>query len=106
MANTTGQKFGGRSKGTPNRTTVEIRERFQMLLDNNLEKIQADLDTLEPKDRLQILLQLTKFVLPTLKATNISAKEDETIQISFYEPLNIPDIGNRKRVKTVDFSDL
>ena len=26
MANTTGRKFGGRQKGTPNKTTLEIKE--------------------------------------------------------------------------------
>jgi len=28
MANYTGQKFGGWTKGTPNRTTKEIRQNF------------------------------------------------------------------------------
>ena len=26
MANTTGKKFGGRKKGTPNKTTADIKE--------------------------------------------------------------------------------
>jgi len=89
MANTTGQKFGGRTKGTPNRTTAEIRERFQSLLDNNMETIQDDLNQLEPKDRLQTLMQLAKFVLPTLKAMDLSANDDRVINISFYDPAPI-----------------
>ena len=69
MANTTGKKYGGREKGTPNRTTAEIRDKFQILLSDNLDKLQDDLDKLDPEERLKILLQLSKFVLPTLKST-------------------------------------
>ena len=33
--------------------------------------MQSDLDSLEPKDRLQILIQLSKFVLPQLQAIGL-----------------------------------
>jgi hypothetical protein len=72
MANLTGQKFGGRTKGTPNKTTNEIREYYQLLIDENLEQIKEDLSTLEPKERLKIILELSKFVVPTLKATELN----------------------------------
>jgi hypothetical protein len=71
MANTTGKKFGGRSKGTPNRTTAEMREMFKDLINDNFDKIRTDLADLEPKERIRILLEMTKFVLPTLRATEI-----------------------------------
>jgi hypothetical protein len=73
MANTTGKKFGGREKGTPNKTTEEIRERFQLLISDNLEKLQEDLTTLDPDKRLKYIIELSKFVIPTLKATDIKA---------------------------------
>jgi hypothetical protein len=38
MANTTGQKFGGRTKGTSNKTTTELREKFSLLIENNFDK--------------------------------------------------------------------
>jgi len=34
--------------------------------------MQNDIKELEPKDRLKILLELAKFVLPTLKATELT----------------------------------
>ena len=86
MANTTGEKFGGRKKGTPNKTTAEIREFIQTLLGDNMETIQSDLDQLEPKDRIQTMIQLAKFVLPTLKAMELNPKEDKIIEISFHDP--------------------
>ncbi len=38
MANTTGKKFGGRKKGTPNRLTKELRTILKNVLYNELEK--------------------------------------------------------------------
>jgi hypothetical protein len=76
MANTTGQKFGGRTKGTPNKTTNEIREFYQLLIDENLEQIKTDLNALEPKERLKMILELSKFVIPTLKAIEMETKVD------------------------------
>ena len=80
MANNTGQKFGGRTKGTPNRTTTEIRQNFQLLIENNLETLESDLKELEPKDRIKAILELSKFVLPTLRATELSTTTDNKFQ--------------------------
>lgn len=71
-------KTGGRVAGTPNRTTAEIREQFQKLVDNNLEQLTADLKELEPKDRVKIMIDLAKFILPTLKAVELNAGEFES----------------------------
>ena len=76
MANTTGKKFGGRVKGTANKVTDKIRGHFEKLLSKNLDKLQKDLDALEPKDRIKAMLELAKFVIPTLKATEIDFNND------------------------------
>lgn len=72
MANTTGQKFGGRTKGATNKDTAEIRNSFQLLIENNLKQLEQDLKDLEPKDRVKTILDLAKFVIPLLKATEIT----------------------------------
>ena len=77
MANNTGQKFGGRTRGTPNRTTTEIRQNFQLIIENNLTTLENDIKELEPKDRIKAILDLSKFVLPTLKATELSTNDDD-----------------------------
>uniref|UniRef100_UPI004047EE78 hypothetical protein n=1 Tax=Mariniflexile sp. TaxID=1979402 RepID=UPI004047EE78 len=71
MANTTGQKFGGRKKGTANKDTLQIREKFQSLVEDNLEVLQADLNKLKPFERVKLIIELGKFVLPTLKAIEV-----------------------------------
>ena len=79
MVNNTGQKFGGRTKGTPNRNTDEIRQNFQLIIENNLTTLENDIKELEPKDRIKAILDLSKFVLPTLKATELSTADDRNI---------------------------
>jgi predicted AAA+ superfamily ATPase len=72
----TGVKTGGRTKGTPNKTTNEIREYYQFLITNNLDKLNEDLNTLEPLQRLKMIIELSKFVVPTLKATDITTDKE------------------------------
>lgn len=84
MAFKEGNNLGGRTPGSKNKTTTEIRERFKLLIENNLDTIQADLESLEPEERLKILLSLSKFVLPTLRSTELTNdKEETTITIDF-----------------------
>lgn len=80
MANTTGQKFGGRTKGTCNKTTTELREKFSLLIESNFDKLQQDIDLLEPKDRIKTILEMAKFVLPTLKTTDLTTDNGNSFQ--------------------------
>lgn len=74
MANTTGQKYGGRKKGTPNKTTKEIRDGFQLLVENKLDKMEAWLDRVAERDparALELISKLTDFVIPKLSRNEI-----------------------------------
>jgi hypothetical protein len=77
----------GRPKGSVNKTSNEIRDTFQNLLNNNLEKIQDDLNELEPKDRIQMLLSLANYILPKLRSTEYIGEQQE-ITIDFSESIN------------------
>ena len=57
-------KYGGRAKGTPNRTSEEVRQTLLKLLSDNLERLQRDLDSMEPKDRASLLISLAKHIVP------------------------------------------
>ncbi len=72
----TGVKTGGRTKGALNKSTAEIRERFNLLLDNNFNKLQSDIDLLDPKDRIKTILELAKFVVPTLRSTELTTDNE------------------------------
>jgi hypothetical protein len=67
-----GIKTGGRIAGTVNKTTSEIRECFQNIVSDNLEQLNEDLKSLEPLHRLKMIIELSKFIIPTLKATELS----------------------------------
>ena len=77
MANTTGNKYGGRQKGTPNRITKELRSVLKDILYQELKKIQEHLEILNPKDRLELLIKLMPYALP--KVTSISHKTNEPL---------------------------
>ncbi|MBG65622.1 MAG: hypothetical protein CMP73_03070 [Flavobacteriales bacterium] len=64
MANTTGKKYGGRQKGTPNRLTKELRTILKDVLYNELERIEELLESLKPKERLELVIKLMPFALP------------------------------------------
>ena len=72
-----GKKTGGRTKGTPNKTTSEIREHYQNLINSNLDLLDNDLKSLEPLQRLKMIIELSKFVIPTLRATDLSIEDNE-----------------------------
>ena len=77
MANTTGKKYGGREKGTPNRLTKELRSVLKDILYQELEEIEERLDVLEPKTRIELLIKMMPFVLP--KMNTVSHNTDEPI---------------------------
>lgn len=57
-------KTGGRTKGTPNELTREMRERVSIFLSDNWGIIQKDFEQLEPKDRLMFYERLMSYALP------------------------------------------
>ena len=77
----TGTKTGGRTKGTVNKTTAELREKFSLLLGNNFDKLQNDIVLFEPKDRIKTILELAKFVVPTLRATDLTVESDQFVNM-------------------------
>jgi hypothetical protein len=54
-----GNNLGGRTPGSKNKTTSEIREQFKLLLEANLDSIQADLDQLD-RDQPVITIDFTE----------------------------------------------
>lgn len=67
-------------EGVPNRATNEVRKAFQLLIEANLPQMQSDLDSLEPKDRLKIMLDLSRFILPQLQSISIDDLREKEVQ--------------------------
>ena len=59
-----GRKTGGRRRGTPNRTTAELKEALKAFVDRNIDQLQDDFDTLDAEKRLVFFEKIVRMVLP------------------------------------------
>ena len=75
MANTTGIKYGGRQKGTPNRMTKELRSFLKDILYQELEQIQERLDALKLKERVELVIKLMPYIFPKVNSISHSTNE-------------------------------
>ena len=67
----------GRPKGASNKSTETIKRSISILLENNIAAVQSDLDEMQPRDRVNALLQFMKFVVPTQKAIELDNRESQ-----------------------------
>ena len=70
-----GIKTGGRVAGTPNRLTKELRKVLKDLLYQELETLSSHLDSLEPKERLEIIIKLLPYAVPKVESVNYQEHE-------------------------------
>lgn len=70
MANTTGKKYGGRTKGTPNKVTNDLRTIISDILDGELVSLPQRLQWLNDKDRIDTIIRLLPYVIPKITEPN------------------------------------
>lgn len=73
----TGKKTGGRQAGTPNIVTTELRQVLKDVLAKEYAGMPQLLDKLDPKDRIEAIIKLSKYVMPTVESVHF--KEDEPL---------------------------
>jgi hypothetical protein len=64
----------GRPKGTPNRSTKELKQFVFNLLEQNQETIERDFNEATPSKRLQYFIQLLGYVLPKPQSYDVRAE--------------------------------
>lgn len=57
-------KYGGRKRGTPNRSTEQLRSAVHSFVEHNWDSIQIDYDAMKPAERLSFINSLLRHVLP------------------------------------------
>jgi DNA phosphorothioation-dependent restriction protein DptG len=65
----------GRKSGAKNKVHTDIKEAFQSLIESNLSNIETWLNEVASKDpakALDMLLRLSEFILPKMKATELT----------------------------------
>lgn len=69
------------------------------MIENNFDKLQNDIDLLEPKDRIKVILELARLVVPTLKTTELT-----TVNENGFNPvvINLGNGINPDEVKTIN----
>jgi hypothetical protein len=70
------EKTGGRTKGTPNKKTTELREKLIQFTSDNFDEIMNDLKQLKPKDRIQQFIKLMEFAIPKAKYLELENESD------------------------------
>lgn len=74
-----GNQLGGRTAGAVGKSNAKTKEFFALLLENNLSKLQSDIDSLEPKDRLKIMLELASYVIPKLRSVESAIEVKQAV---------------------------
>lgn len=74
-----GKKYGGRQKGTPNKTTTMTKEVIAKLLSDYQETglMHEDWLKLTPKDRMYVMTNLTNYVMPKMQAVAVDLNANE-----------------------------
>jgi formate-dependent phosphoribosylglycinamide formyltransferase (GAR transformylase) len=65
-----------------------------LLVEKNLERLQNDLDELEPKDRIKFILEMARFILPTLQAVSVDDLRENEAQGFNVLTINLTTNGN------------
>ena len=71
-------KTGGREKGTPNKTSAQVKELITDLLQDNAERIRRDFAELTPAERIKAVAQLAAYIVP--KQTAVSIEQQAAIE--------------------------
>ena len=97
--NNTGNNYGGRQKGTPNRRTA-ITENIDQLILQEFEKIPAYIESLNNKERLEFIIKLLPYAVPKYTHKTIS---DETPELPIFEQIQIvTSVDEKERLEKVE----
>ena len=96
MANTTGRKFGGRMKNTPNKSTQQSKAIVQKVINNELDNLEVLLSKLTANERVNALIKLLPFVIPKQSEISIDTPTHQLQPIVLNlieEPLQLKENG-------------
>ena len=83
--NTTGKKFGGRTKGTPNKLTSEIKDKLASVINEAIDSI--DLENMSKAEKLK-LIQLGLPYVMTKPQQEEPQQEEQKFQIEIIDRLD------------------
>lgn len=75
------QKTGGRKKGTPNKTTSDLKKWIFEFVNDNMEEFKSEFASMDTEDKINIIMKLLPFVLPKQTETKINVDEELTLAV-------------------------
>lgn len=82
-----GAKYGGRKKGTPNKSTADVRAAIALIAQNNIEKVQAWLLEIDdPAKRVALFLDLCEYHIPKLARMEHTGEDGGPVQVVINDP--------------------
>ena len=89
------KKMGGRAKGKPNKSTAEIREAYQKLVEDNLTNMTEWLTQVaaeNPEKAMDLMLKLSEYMIPKLARQEVTGADGadlfKNIKFEFGTPIN------------------
>ena len=83
--NTTGNKFGGRTKGTPNKLTSKIKEKLSCIISEAIDSL--DIGSMSKSERLK-LIQLGLPYIVTKPQIEEPVQQEQKFQIEIIDSLS------------------
>ena len=77
--NTTGKKFGGRQKGTPNKLSSKIKEKLSKLIDEVIASF--DIEDMTKAERLKLIQLAMPYVLTKTQQEEVEQQQNFTVEI-------------------------
>jgi len=65
-----------RLQGSKNKLTAEIKQRISDALNNTIDNLESDMNSLPTNQRLELFTRLLPYILPKLKETDINTISD------------------------------
>lgn len=76
-------RLGGRAKGTPNKSTSDLKNWLSGLLNDNRNQFEKDLRELLPEERIKVLSGLFNYVIPKQQSLSVEEQiRNETESLS------------------------
>ena len=77
--NTTGKKFGGRTKGTPNKLSSKIKEQLSLLITETIDSL--DLDTMTKSEKLKLIQLGLPYIITNPQSEEPQEEQSITVEI-------------------------
>lgn len=80
-----GKKYGGRTKGTPNKDVKQLRDSLTFLFENNIEQFEDWFNKVADKDpakAIELSIRMAEYCIPKLNREITSQDEDNLVTYS------------------------